>query len=266
MHLSPRHNPLWLAFALPLLVLAGCGASQSTERTSTIESPQKPSAEDCGLTATPSKAGKRNEASSTEESVPAAGAYRYSMAGSQAVLGTGLRGKDLPRYSDLLVTPARKTSGVSCFRVQKRFTPDIANTSTYVSRGREVYLVNMLIQALGESYEVRPNPPVLFASDAGSSWSGQFGGPTRGSYSFTALGKRAFRVGAKRIQTLGIASAVSYQGEVSGKQVATAWISVDDNVVVRERIRSRQDFGVSTLKLQSLSRLVSLRPAKQGES
>ncbi len=268
---SGRRLRLWgqsclvgVAALFALAALAGCGASSSTEQTSSIESPQRPSAEDCGLKATSAKT--VNEGLSTTESVPKAGTYRYSTMGSQAVLGAGLRGKDLPRYSQLLVTPPRKFADLVCFKVQKRFAPDLANTSTYVSRGREVYLVNLLIQALGESYEVRPNPPVLFASNAGSSWSGQFGGSTRGSYKFTALGKKAFRVGDKRIQTLGVASTVSYQGEVKGKQIATAWISVDGNVVVEEKIRSRQDFGVSTLKLQSLSRIVSPRPVRQRES
>lgn len=249
-----------------LAALAGCGASSSTEQTSSIEPPHRPSAEDCGFKATPSQTETPKEGSKTTEAVPKAGTYRYSTVGSQAVIGAGLRGKDLPLYSQLLVTSTRKFADIRCFRVQKRFAPDLANTSTYVSRGQEVYLVNLLIQALGESYEVRPNPPVLFASNAGSSWSGQFGGSTRGSYRFTALGKRTFRVGDKRLQTLGIASTVSYQGEVTGKQVATAWISADDNVVVREKIKSSQDFGVSTLRLHSLSRIVSPRPMKQPDS
>jgi hypothetical protein len=248
------------------LVLAGCGTSNSADHTSSIEPPTRPTVEDCGAGIMSSRARNRGEVSSGVDEVPLAGSYRYSTKGRQTVPGAGLRAKDLPSYSRLIVTPVRKTGNVICFGIQRRFASDIAYTSTYVSRGSEVYLVRLLIQALGESHEVRPNPPVLFASSSGSSWSGQFAGSTQGAYKFSALGKSTHLVGSRRVPTLGISSEVSYQGEVTGKQLAITWISIDDDLIVKERLRSRQDFGVSTLNLQSSSHLVSLRPVTQGGS
>lgn len=251
---------------LSAMVFAGCGASDSGDSNTSITEPVKPSAEDCGLAIAPPSAKSEKKRSSGREPVPTAGIYRYSTTGSQVVPGAGLRVKDLPSYSELLVTPSRKVREVTCFRVQRRFAPDIANTSTYVVRGENVYLVGLLIQVLGESQEVRPNPPVLFASNSGSSWSGQFGGSTYGSYAFSALGKRTYQVGTKRVRAVGMSSSVSFQGEVRGTQAATAWISLDDNVVVAEKVKSRQDFGVSALHLHSRSHLISLQPTKLRES
>jgi len=266
---SPISNLMRVLTAMCILsamVLAGCGASDSGDSNASITEPVKPSAEDCGFVAAPPSAQSEKRRSSGREPVPGAGIYRYSTTGSQVVPGAGLRGKNLPSYSELVVTPAREVQEVTCFRVQRRFASDIANTSTYVVRGENVYLVSLLIQVLGESQEVRPIPPVLFASNSGSSWSGQFGGSTYGSYAFSALGNRTYRVGAKRVRAVGVSSSVSYQGEVRGTQAATAWISLDDNVVVAERVKSRQDFGVSALQLRSRSHLISLQPRQLRES
>jgi hypothetical protein len=255
-----------LCIAAVVLVLAGCGASESEKNDAVIEKPTRPSVRDCGLThASPRMQGKEKRRSSAE-SPPLPGIYRYAMTGSQAVPGAALRAKDLPAHSELFVTPSRKIGNATCFKVQKRFASDIANTSTYVIRGESIYLVSLLIQALGESQEIRPNPPVLSASNAGSSWSGQFGGATYGSYTFSVLGKRTYRVGARQLRAVGISSSVSYRGAVSGTQVATAWISLDHDVVVAEKVKSRQNFGVSVLGLRSRSHLVSLQPEPLPES
>lgn len=258
---------LWgLCIATVVLVLAGCGASGSGKNDAVIEKPRRPSARDCGLALpaprTQGKEGKRSNA----ESSPSAGIYRYAMTGSQAVPGAALRVKDLPAHSELFVTPSRKIGNMTCFKVQKRFAPDIANTETYVARGENIYLVSLLIQALGESQQIKPNPSVLSASNSGSSWSGEFGGPTYGSYTFSVLSKRTYQVDGRRLRTVGISSSVSYRGAVSGTQATTTWISLDHHVVVAEKMKSRQSFGVSALQLRSSSHLVSLQPKPLPES
>lgn len=239
------------------LAAVGCGGSSSgAESRDPIGLPSRPSAADCGF-----RDGVGGGASAKKtKSPPTPGVYRYGVAGVQVVPGAGVRARDLPARGELFVTPARRRHGLVCFSVQRRFSADVANTSTYVIRGRDVYLVGLLIEALGESQVVRPDPPVLTVSDKGSSWSGRFGGSTYGSYSFTALGERTFRVGSKPLRAVGVSSAVSYRGGVFGAQQSTLWISPRREVVVSESFRSRQRLGVSSLRLRSRSHLLSLQP------
>jgi len=254
--------PLWplpwgLGILGIMLAFAGCGTSSSGE-SNDIEAPRRPSAAECGFRTMPGASGKRKSPSA--KTFPTAGVYRYNMIGTQAVPGSGVRVKNLPPHSDLFVTPPRRYRGLTCFTVQRRYAPDIANTTTYVIRGRDVYLISLRIQALGESQGIRPNPSVLSVSNTGSSWSGQFGGPTYGSYAFSGLGKRTFRVKSRLLPAVGISSVVSYRGAVNGAQKTITWISPRQNVVLSESVRSRQSFGVSALQLRSHSHLVSLKP------
>ena len=241
-----------------LTILSGCGDS-SAGQSGAVEVPSKPSAVECGFRGTPEPA-RATGAGSEVKPPPAPGVYRYKVTGTQLVPGSGIRVKDLPPRGDLFVTRARRHGALTCFRAQRRYAPDIANTATYVIRGRDVYLVNLRIQALGESHEIRPDPPVLFLSDEGSSWSGQFGGQTSGSYEFLARGERSLRVSSQRLKVLGVSSVVSYRGAVNGTQRTTTWISPSRELVVSESLRSRQRFGVDSLRLRSRSRLLSLDP------
>jgi hypothetical protein len=131
------------------------------------------------------------------------------MEGTQVIPGQALRVKNLSRRSELVITPARRRGDGSCFKVQTRIASDLAITRTYVIDGGDIYLVSVVTDAFGESQEVRPNPPVLSATKSASKWSGQFGGPTYGAYTFSALGKRTFRVDGAEIRAVGIASSVS---------------------------------------------------------
>ena len=146
--------------------------------------------------------------------------------------------------------------------MQKRYTPQLANTETYVIRGNELFLVGLRIQALGRSQEVRPVPAVLFATNSGSRWSGSFGGSTSGTYSFTGLGTRHFHLGGKRLKATGVRSSVSYRGEVSGTQVTTAWVSPSRRVIVTEEVRLKERLGVSQVRMRMQRRLLALMPER----
>jgi len=147
--------------------------------------------------------------------------------------------------------------------MQRRYTPQLANTETYVIRGNELFLVGLRIEALGRSREVRPVPAVLFASNSGSKWSGQFAGTTSGSYSVTGLGRRIYRLGDKRLRVTGLSSSVAYRGAVDGTQETTTWISLGRRVVVAERVVLRERLGVSEVRLRLRRRLLTLEP-RQG--
>lgn len=256
-----RRWPVRLAaLAVISAALVSCGGSGSGGEDAAIDTPSRPSARECGVghvsASATGRALKRSAASA-----PAAGVYRYAVTGSQELTGAALRARNLSARGEILVSPSRSIGSLTCFRIQRRFAPDIGNTETYVIRGSEIYLVSILIQALGETQYIRPEPAVLSATESASEWSGKFGGPTYGSYSFTVLGKERFRIGNRQLRAVRISSSVSYRGAFRGTQDATTWISVDHDVVLGERTRSSQDFGVSTLRLRSRSHLVSLHPA-----
>lgn len=252
------HQKALLCLGGIALVLAGCGSSSPVANDQSVARPSTPQARECTLKLQPRASGRTERSAAADESPPKAGAYLYEVNGTQAIPGQALRVKDLPRRSELVVTPARKTKGGSCFRVQTRISPDLAITRTYVIHGEDIYLVSLVTDAFGESQDIKPNPPVLSATNSGSKWSGQFGGQTYGAYTFSGLGKRTFRVGHTRIRAVGISSSVSYRGAFNGSQVATAWIALQKKLIVAERLRSRQKFGATTLKVRSSSHLVSL--------
>jgi hypothetical protein len=241
------------------LLFAGCGSSGPVASEQSVARPSTPRKEECAFKPQPRAARRNVRTAATDESPPKAGTYLYEVKGTQAIPGQALRVKNLPRRSELVVTPARKTQGGSCFRVQTRVSPDLAITRTYVVQGEDIYLVSLVTNAFDESQEIRPSPPVLSATNSGSRWSGQFGGPTYGAYTFSGLGKRTFRVGHDRIRAVGISSSVRYRGAFTGSQVATAWIALQKKLIVAERLRSRQEFGATTLKVRSSSHLVSLK-------
>lgn len=254
----PPHRHALCALGVTALLLVGCGSSGPTTSPRSIAKPSTPRVEECAFERQ-SRNVKSSVGSTTKtESPPKPGIYSYEMKGTQVVPGQGLRVKNLPNRSELIVTPARKSGSGSCFRAQTRISADLAITRTYVIEGENIFLVSVLTEAFGESQEVKPNPPVLSATSSGSKWSGQFGGPTYGAYRFSGLGKRTFRVDGENIRAVGIASSVTYRGSFRGSQVATTWIALRKKLVVAERLRSRQEFGATTLILHSTSRLTSV--------
>ena len=254
-----RQRNALLTLGVTALLLAACGSSDSETGVQAIARPSTPSADECAVEHQPQAAKGSDGAPAATESPPEAGTYEYELEGTQVIPGQALRVKNLPDRSELVITPAREGADGSCFRVQTRISGDLAITRTYVIEGENIYLVSVVTDAFGESQEVEPNPPVLSATNSASKWSGQFGGPTYGAYRFSALGNRTFRIGQAKIRAVGISSSVSYRGAFIGSQVAIAWIALEKRLVVAEQLRSRQEFGATTLKLHSASRLMSLR-------
>jgi hypothetical protein len=134
--------------------------------------------------------------------------------------------------------------------MQKRYTPEIANTETYVIRGDELYLVGIRFHVQGGSREVRPVPAILFASESGSEWAGRFSGETNGSYTASGLGRRRYRLGGKDVRVTGIRSSVSYRGAVNGRQLTTTWVSPKRRLIVSETVTMRERLGVNEVRLQ----------------
>jgi hypothetical protein len=224
--------------------------------------PRPPSAKNCGIAGSPRR--RPPGAARKRQLSPPPGVYRYRTRGASGIPSEAVRARDLPRVTELIATKSRRFGDLVCFRLQKRYAPDLANTETYVIRGSELFLVGLRIEAQGSSQEVRPMPAVLFASNSGSKWSGQFSGATRGSYSVTGLGERVYRLGDRRLKAAGVRSSVSYRGGVSGAQAMTAWILPQKRLVLTERVVLRERIGVSNVRLHLHRRLVSLEPSRAG--
>ncbi len=257
-----RHLPPLMFCAGCLLVLGGCGSSSSGAGREALALPGAPTAKSCGIGAASRRRPAGRDREGKKQSPPPAGLYRYRTRGRSGIPSEAIRAKDLPPVTQLIVTEPRRFQGLDCFRMQKRYTPQLANTETYVIRGDELFLVEFRIQALGRSQVVRPVPAVLFATNAGSKWSGSFGGSTSGTYSFTGLGKRLYRLGEKRLRVTGVRSTVSYRGAVSGTQVTTAWVSPSRRVIVTESVKMKERLGVSQVRMAMKRRLLALGPER----
>jgi hypothetical protein len=244
------------------LALVACGSSASEADNGAVALPSAPTAKSCGIAGSPQR---RPPGAARKRQLPTPpGAYRYRTRGTSGVPSEAVRARDLPRVTELIATKSRRFGDLVCFRLQKRYAPDLANTETYVIRGSELFLVGLRIQALGRSQEVRPAPAVLFGSNAGSEWSGQFSGATSGSYKVRGLGERVYRLGDRWLKATGVRSSVSYRGAVSGAQAMTAWILPQKRLVLTERVVLRERLGVSNVRLRLHRRLVSLEPSRAG--
>jgi hypothetical protein len=241
-----------------LLGLSACGSTVSDAADVVVAPPTPPTARTCGIDSAPrreSSAGGRGRQRPTPP-----GVYRYRTQGRSGVPDEAVRARSLPRTTELIATRSRRFGDLVCFRLQKRYAPDLANTETYVIRGDELFLVGLQVEALGQSQEVRPTPAVLFGNGTGTRWSGRFGGRTSGSYDVTALGERSYRLAGKRMRVTGLRSTVIYRGEVSGAQTITAWVSPQRRLVVAEKITLRERLGVSDLRLHLRRQLISADP------
>jgi hypothetical protein len=249
------------------VLLAGCGGAEPSATTAaTIQLPSTPSATDCDFNSHFWSTGNRETHTERNGVLPGAGRYRYLTTGSERVPTQAIQASDLPRVSEVVVTPSRRFASLACFTMQNRYRSTLANTETYVVAGKNAYLVRLKIQALGQSREVQPDPPILSVSGAGSSWSGAFRGPASGGYSFAALGTRSDRVGNERLRVFGLSSSVAYRGNVTGTQQSVAWISSDSHMVVAESVTSNQDIGVDDVQVHLHSRLISLSAQPLGQS
>jgi hypothetical protein len=258
---------LWAASASALciggtLALAACGSPASEAGDGAVALPSTPTAKSCGIAGSSQR---RPPGAARKRQLPTPpGVYRYRTRGATGVPSEAVRARDLPRVTELIATKSRRFGDLVCFRLQKRYAPDLANTETYVIRGSELFLVGLRIQARGGSQEVRPAPAVLFGSNSGSKWSGQFSGATSGSYSVTGLGERVYRLGDRRLKATGVRSLVSYRGAVSGAQAMTAWVLPQKRLILTERVVLRERLGVSNVRLHLRRRLVTLEPSRVG--
>jgi hypothetical protein len=244
---------------LATLASAACGSTATGTGDHAVAPPSPPTAKSCGVGGSQPR---RHAAAHGKRSPTPPGIYSYRTDGTSGAPGEGVRAKDLPAVTELIATRSKRFGDLVCFRLQKRYAPDLANTETYLIRGGELFLVGLRLEASGSSREVRPVPAVLFGSSSGSKWSGRFGGSTRGSYDVTSLGQRTLSLDGRRLKVTGVRSLVSYRGAVRGAQKMTAWISTRRRLVILERVAMREQLGVSEVRLRLDRRLIDLEPMR----
>jgi hypothetical protein len=253
---------LVLSGLLPLIViLSGCGSSggSSEATTANIAYPRTPSAADCGFghplpsdTEPPRKLARPLKA-------PMPGIYRYDTTGTEVIRDSGIRVKNLPRQTEMVVTPAHRDGELTCYSSQARFAKGAADTTTYVLRGENAYMTALHTNAFNETEEVIPSPAVLAINGTGSTWSDRFTGATRGRYMGTTLGLNFLQVGKESVPVIGVKAEVEYAGVVTETRQTTTWLS-SDSVIVSQVSIARQAFGISHTESHVEMRLESLKP------
>ena len=235
---------LALATALAAVALAGCGGSDddSSEsgETAKLENPTRPAAADCATDALATSA-------KPDYLVPKAGNYRYAMQGTRKTLAQESVSSPLPRQTQFVFTPTLSEGNLRCYRTQRRYAPDVADTTTFTVRGSDVYVTNLDVFTRGKTFTVKPEPPIKVLDGDDFEWGGSFSGPTNGRYQANVLGRRAMQVGGKRERAVGVQIRLSFAGDLRGTARTVTWFSMENNLPLLET--SKQDRDVAGLRL-----------------
>ena len=191
---------------------------------------------------------------------PAPGAYGYTTQGSESVPGQTGRLRPLPRTSDSLVTPVRRSGGLTCFGMEHRHSPSTRTANVYVLRGEDIYIVAVGFTTPSYVQTVLPRPAILALSGTSTRWSGSFSGRTSGTYQVEIAGRRTIRVGGRSVKVVQLASSATFTGELTGSQKTSTLLATDRSLIVQETGTSNLRFGGDEERLNYRDRLVSLTP------
>jgi hypothetical protein len=262
--LRTRARVLATAVALPMVgvVAVGCGGGSKKDDPAParldLTPGAPPSAAQCGFDSIGDAA--RDGSGSTTP--PKAGAYSYSTTGRETTEDGGTA--PLAQTTTAIVTPTRRTGGLTCFGSERRLSTRTELADVYLLRGEDIYLVGLGVATPNLVETIAPRPAILALSGSQSSWTGAFRGNTAGTYKVELLGRRTFRVGGKSVKTVGLDSRATFTGETTGSQKRTTWIATDQALIVQETGRFELKLGGSVERLAYSSRLESLEPGGAG--
>ncbi len=248
-----------IAFLAVVVALSGCAGSSSESTTASIAYPRTPSTAACGFAhpLPPNTSPVRKLARPL--GTPAPGIYHYDTTGTEVIRASGVRVKNVPRHTEMVVTPAHHNGPLTCYSTQDRLIEGAADTTTYVLRGENAYMTALHSDAFNETEDVIPTPAVLAINGTGSTWSERFSGATRGRYTGTTLGLNFLQVGKESVPVIGVKSEVEYVGAVTETRQTTTWLS-SNSVIVSQVSAARQAFGISQTESHVEMRLQSLKP------
>jgi hypothetical protein len=241
-----------------LACAAGCGGSTHSSPPISdqlqLSSATPPPASGCGFDQIRASAAP---ARGRTAGAPAAGVYRYATSGTLSLAAQNRGASRLPATTEALATPVSRAGALECFGTEHRFGSGTSTVDVYLRRGGDVYAVALGFDTPNDVETVLPRPAILALSATATRWTGVFGGPTSGSYQFEILGRRAFRVGGRIVEAVGVSSSASYRGEVTGSRRATTWLSTDGSLIVAESGVITVDIGVAVDRLAYSLRLLS---------
>jgi hypothetical protein len=186
---------------------------------------------------------------------PAPGRYRYRVNGTRTIAEKKRRTARLGSPMTLTATPATRVGRLVCFRLQRRYTPTLGETATFVVRGSTLYMTELELQAGGQRTTIRPEPPVVALAPSELEWSGAFQGETRGRYSAQVVGRRTFRTGGSTERAVGVEFRLSAAGAVKGQERSVRWFAVERGLVLAERVEQSRRLGLDETKLKYSARL-----------
>lgn len=245
--------------ALAALV-GGCGGGDDEDdgggagaQSSKLAPPGKPTAADCRADVL-----KTDVKPSVTATPP--GRYTYSMEGTRRDLRASGVPVTLPRTSPLTVTEATREGNIICFRGQTAYTSKQANTITFAIRGGDLYIASIDFFVAGQTLTLEPNPPIKAVDGSGAQdWSGSFSGPTKGSYTGSALGRRSFTFEGRTERALGVELKFKLTGELRADISQTLWLSLDRGTVYEQKVEQVQNFGTQPIELKFEAKLKSYK-------
>jgi hypothetical protein len=241
---------------------AGCGGSGSSGGGATasngieLKAGAPPSASTCGF----DRLGSSARSARGSQAAPAPGTYSYTSRGTDSVPGTGGRPRALPKSAETLITPARRSGGLTCFGSEQRYSPSTHTSNVYIVRGGDIYIVGVGFNTSSYVQKVLPQPAILAVSATSTSWTGAFRGPTSGSYRVEILRRGSMKVGGKSVSAVELSSKATFTGELTGTQDRTTWLARDRSLVLEESGHSNLRFGGDEEKLAYTIKLRSLQP------
>lgn len=244
-------GPLVLLVAAALL--PGCGSSSGTgeaSSSSALKPPAKPTPADCQADALATNA-------KPETLVPAPGTYVYAVKGTRRERSSSGVPTKLAPTAETITTDNIKAGNLRCWRAQRRYTPKIADTYTFVVRGGDVYISGIDFYAAGRVFHVVPKPPIKAVDASNLNWQGSFSGPTNGQYAGSAIGRKTVDAVGGRQHTLGVELRLSFGGQVQGTTRQDNYVSLDKGLLLTEDVLQDRTIGGQPVRLAYKSRLKS---------
>jgi hypothetical protein len=238
---------------------AGCGGTDDAPAAKSnrlvLASGSAPSTEQCGF----SELGTAESDARTKTlRPPKVGTYRYETTGTESAPNEGKT--KLGPENDIVVTPARTDGDLACFGFDRQYSAATDVTNVYIQRGEDTYITAVGLATPNYVTTIEPRPAILASAGSGTRWSGEFSGPTSGSYVVEIFARRTISVGGERVEAVGLASHATYQGETEGSQDARTWLAVDRPLILADRGRLVIRVGSATNRIDYETRLTSLEP------
>ena len=189
---------------------------------------------------------------------PAPGAYTYAINGTRRDLGAAGVATKLAPTTVSIGTRSIKIGKLVCFRVQRRYTPKIADTYTFVVRGGDLYIAGLDFYVAGRTTHVVPNPPIKAVDASNLNWQGTFSGSTTGQYAGSSIGRKNVKFNGGTEHALGVELRLSFAGAVKGTTRQDNYLSLGKGILLSEDVTQDRTIAGSQVRIAYKSKLKSV--------